>query len=197
MAVYMGEDEVIKKNMALAQKKIYTVEDMEALPEDIRAELIDGQLFYMAPPTSAHQKLLGFLFGTIWNYIREKGGRCQVYPAPLAVYLNQDNYTYLEPDVIVVCDEDKIREKGCYGTPDFTAEIVSPSTQSRDYLLKLNKYRSAGVREYWILDTKRRTIHVYDFENEKEGIYDFKDRVRMQVLEGLEIDFSEFALTHS
>lgn len=197
MAVYMGEDEVIKKNMALAQKKIYTVRDIEALPEDIRAELIDGQLFYMAPPTSTHQKLLGFLFGTIWNHIREKGGRCQVYPAPLAVYPNRDNYTYLEPDVIVVCDEDKIREKGCYGAPDFTAEIVSPSTQSRDYLLKLNKYRSAGVREYWILDTKKRTIHVYDFENEEEGIYGFKDRVRMQVLEGLEIDFSEFALTHS
>lgn len=53
------------------------------------------------------------------------------------------------------------------------------------------------MREYWILDTKRRTIHVYDFENEKERIYDFKDRVRMQVLEGLKIDFSEFALTHS
>lgn len=75
-----------------------------------------------------------------------------MYPAPLAVHLNRDNRTYLVPDVIVVCDPDKVEEKGCMGAPDFVAEIVSPSTQSRDYLLKLNRYQAAGVKEYWILD---------------------------------------------
>lgn len=192
MKVYMGEEEIIKKNMALAQEKIYTTEFIEELPEDVRAEVIDGQLFYMASPTATHQRLLGFLHGTIWNYIREKKGRCQVYPAPLAVYFNKDHHTYLEPDVILVCDPGKMTEKGCYGAPDFVAEIVSPSTQSRDYLLKLNKYQSAGVKEYWILDIRKKTIHVYDFENERKDTYDFADKIGMKVLWGLEIDFSEF-----
>lgn len=192
MPAYMGEEEVIKKNMALAQEKTYTTDFIEALPEDVRVELIDGQLFYMATPTSTHQGLLGFLFVTIWNYIKSHKGKCKVYPAPLAVYLNKDNRTYLEPDIIVVCDPDKMKEKGCLGAPDFVAEIVSPSTQSRDYLLKLNKYQDAGVREYWILDTKKNTIHVYDFAEKKKHTFDFSDKVPLKVLQGLEVDFSEF-----
>ena len=192
MGVYMGEDEVIKKNMALAQEKFYTVENMEALSQDVRAELIDGRLFYMAAPTTEHQRLLSFLHGTFWNYIRERKGKCQVYPAPLAVYLNRDNYTSLEPDLTVVCDSDKMGEKGCYGAPDFIAEIVSPSTQSRDYLLKLNKYQNAGVREYWILDAEKNTIHVYDFEGEKKDTYGFEDTIKVGIFRELEVDFSEF-----
>lgn len=195
MSVYMEENEVIKKNMALAQEKIYTVEDLEAFPEDVRAELIDGQLFYMAIPSPTHQRLLMFLSASIWNHIRSHKGKCQVFPAPLAVYLNQDNLTYLEPDVIVVCDPDKMNQKGCHGAPDFVAEIISPSSQTRDYLLKLIKYQNAGVKEYWILDTQKQTIHVYDFADKKKGTYGFRDRIKMKTLEGLEIDFSEFPLT--
>lgn len=194
MPAYMGEEEVIQKNMALAQEKTYTVDFMEALPEDVRAELIDGQLFYMAAPTSTHQALLAFLFAAIWNHIQSRQGRCKVYPAPLAVYLNKDNRTYLEPDIILVCDPDKIVEKGCMGAPDFVAEIVSPSTQSRDYLLKLNKYQDAGVSEYWILDTNRDTIHVYDFASDRKYTFGFNDKVALRVLEGLEVDFSQFPL---
>lgn len=192
MYVYMGEDEVIKKNMALAQEKIYTVEYVEALPEHTRAELIDGQLFYMAAPTVTHQRLLSFLHGTFWNYIRSHKGPCEVYPAPLAVYLNKDSYTYLEPDLMVVCDREKMGVNGCYGAPDFIAEIVSPSTQSRDYLLKMNKYQDAGVREYWILDTEKKTIHVYDFVDEKKYTYGFGDQVKVRIFEKLEVNFSEF-----
>ena len=177
MPTYMGEEEVIKKNMALAQEQIYNVEYMEALPEDVRAELIDGRLYYMAAPTRTHQRLVMFLSGNIWNYIKEKNCGCQVYPAPLALYLEEDDYTYLEPDLMVVCDNSKMDEKGCHGAPDLIAEIVSPSTRSRDYLLKLNKYQSAGVREYWILDMEKDVILIYDFEHEKVFSYGWEDKV--------------------
>lgn len=92
--------------------------------------------------------LSGIIFG-------ENRGNCKVYPAPLAVYLSRDNKTYLDPDIILVCDPGKMKEKGCYGAPDFVAEIVSPGTQGRDYLLKLNKYQDAGVKEHWIPDIKK------------------------------------------
>ena len=189
MAVYMGEEEVIQKNMALAQEKVYTVEDIEALPEGVRAELIDGRMFYMATPSRKHQGLVGNLFGEIFAYLNQNKGKCAVYPAPFAVYLNEDNRTYLEPDITVVCDRDKLDDKGCHGAPDFVAEILSPSSRSRDCLLKLIRYREAGVREYWIVDPERETVMVYDFAENKVGSYTFGDKVRVNLFPGLEIDF--------
>lgn len=195
MAVYMGEEEVIQKNMALAQEKVYTVEDIEALPEGVRAELIDGQMFYMATPSRKHQGLVGNLFGEIFAYLNQNKGKCAVYPAPFAVYLNEDNLTYLEPDITVVCDRDKLDDKGCHGAPDFVAEILSPSSRSRDCLLKLIRYREAGVREYWIVDPERETVMVYDFAENKVGSYTFGDKVRVNLFPGLEIDFGGMDLS--
>ena len=91
------------------------------------------------------------------------------------MYLNRDDKTYLEPDIILVCDPGKMKEKGCYGASDFVAEIVSPSTQSRDYFLKLNKYQDAGVKEYWILDIRRDTIHMISLAGPKRHM-DLKKR---------------------
>lgn len=192
MAGYRGEDEVIRKNMALAQERTYAADFIEALPEDERAEVIDGQLFYMASPTVEHQDLIGFIYGNMWNHIRSRKGNCRVYFSPVSVYLDQNSRTLLEPDLILVCDQGKRRRGGFWGAPDMVAEVVSPSTQSRDYLLKLNKYQAAGVRVYWILNTAKDTIHVYDFEQEKMEIYSFRDRVPVRLLDGLEIDFGEF-----
>ena len=75
-----------------------------------------------------------------------------VYPAPFAVFLNQDDKTYVEPDVTVVCDADRLDDKGCNGAPDWIVEIVSPGSYRMDYLIKLFKYRTAGVKEYWIVN---------------------------------------------
>lgn len=186
----VGEDEVIRINMALAEERDYTTEYIEALPENVRAEVLDGQLFFMASPTRTHQKLMMFLAGTFWNYVREHKGSCEVYAGPLGVYL--DDSTLLEPDVVVICDPEKLDEKGCHGAPDFVAEVISPSTRSRDYLLKLNKYQKSGVREYWILDVKMNAIQQYDFEQGKVYSYQFADRVPVHIFDGLEIDFSEF-----
>ena len=93
MAVYMGEEEVIQKNMALAQEKVYTVEDIEELPEGVRAELIDGQMFYMATPSRKHQGLVIALSGMLFAHLNQNKGKCAVYPAPFSVYLNEDNRT--------------------------------------------------------------------------------------------------------
>ena len=143
--------------MPLPKNNSYTIEDIFALPEGKRAELIDGQIYDMAPPSPFHQKLVMELSATIRNYIRAKGEFCEVHPAPFAVFLNKDTQNYVEPDISVICDVDKIDHKGCNGAPDFIIEIVSPSSQRMDYLTKLLKYRSAGVREYWIVNPVTKT----------------------------------------
>ena len=90
--------------MALSQKKTYTIKDIYALPEGQRAELIDGQMYMMAPPNRIHQRLSHLLDWTIENYIRDKIGDCEVYPAPFSVFLNEDDQNYVEPDISVICD---------------------------------------------------------------------------------------------
>ena len=97
--------------MSLLKERFYTVEDIYNLPEGKRAELIDGQIYDMAPPKRTHQKILSFLHLEIGNYIKSKGGSCEVYPAPFAVFLDNDEYTCVEPDISVICDKSKLDEQ--------------------------------------------------------------------------------------
>lgn len=181
--------------MALTQKEIYTVKDIYALPEGQRAELIDGQLYNMAPPKRIHQKLVNRLCQTITNHIDSKDGGCEVYPAPFAVFLNADDKTYVEPDLSVVCDQSKLDEYGCNGAPDWIIEIVSPSTERMDYGIKLFKYRSAGVREYWIINPQNRTVNVFDFDsNEKTGQYNFDNGIESCIYKDLSIKIADLLL---
>ena len=142
----------------LAQEKFYTIDDIYHLPEGKRAELVDGQIYDMAPPTRKHQEILSFLHAAIYNYITGNKGECKVYPAPFAVFLFADDSKYLEPDISVICDKGKLDEHGCKGAPDWVVEIVSPGSRSMDYYTKLSLYRSAGVREYWIVDPMKQII---------------------------------------
>ena len=152
--------------MALLKEESYTIEDIYALPDGERAELIDGHIYYMAPPSYKHQKLVMELSAIIRNYIKQHKGTCEVLPAPFAVYLDEINNTYVEPDISVICDPNKLDDKGCKGAPDWIIEIVSPASRKMDYLLKLFKYRSAGVREYWIVDIAKNRITVYNFNHD-------------------------------
>lgn len=169
-------------------KRIYTVADIEALPEGERAELINGEMYMMASPTATHQELLVVLSVQIYNYIKSKKGACKVYPAPFAVYLHNDEFTYFEPDISVICDRDKLDEKGCHGAPDWVIEIASPSSHKHDYERKLAEYRKAGVREYWIVDAEEETITVFTF-GEKETVhkYALTDKIKVGIYEDLEI----------
>ena len=176
---------------ALPQDELYTIKYVESLPEGQRAELLDGELYDLAAPAVVHQQLIAQLTRVIGNHIDAHNGRCRVFPAPFAVYPNglDDEYNYLEPDISVVCDTQKLENgKGCDGAPDWVIEVTSPSTRSRDYLYKLDKYRQAGVKEYWIINPDTRNVMVYDFM-QKNGSdnYTFEDRIPARVFSGLYI----------
>ena len=177
--------------MDLAQDKTYTIEDIYALPDGQRAELIDGRMYMMAPPRRIHQELVGQFTKAIGQYIDAHGGLCKVYPAPFAVFLNADERNYVEPDISVVCDRDKLDEYGCNGAPDWIIEIASPSDSHRDYGIKLFKYRTAGVREYWIVNPMTRTVTVYDFEDVSgTDQYNFDDEISVRIYEDLTLRIS-------
>jgi Uma2 family endonuclease len=177
--------------MSLAQKKIYTLDDIYILPEGKRSELIDGVIYDLAAPSRIHQKIVHFLDKTIGNYIDKNNGECEVYPAPFAVFINMDEYNYVEPDISVICDKNKLDERGCNGAPDWIIEVVSPASRKMDCMIKLFKYRSAGVREYWIVDPTDNTVNVYDFDNDDMQKYSFFEKIKVGIYADLEIDFSQ------
>lgn len=177
--------------MPLPQEQFYTIDNIYALPEGERAELIDGRIYYMSPPSRIHQDVLHFLDRTIGNYIHDNGGDCKIYPAPFAVFLSESETNYVEPDISVICDKNKLNDKGCKGAPDWVIEIVSPSSRRMDYAIKLFKYRSAGVREYWIVDPEKNRIMVHNFVNEDIGEFSFTDNVPSGIYDSLSIDFSQ------
>ena len=171
----------------------YTTDFIYSLPEGKRAELIDGQVYYMAPPTRIHQEIISELHYKIRSYFESHKGSCRVYPAPFAVFLNQDNRNYVEPDISVICDPRKLDDKGCNGAPDWVLEIVSPSSRRTDYHAKLFKDRTAGVREYWIVDPEKDRILVYNFETEDTWDYTFHDTVKSGIYDDFQIYFSSVA----
>lgn len=173
---------------ALKNEELYTIDDIYALPDGERAELIDGRIYYMAPPSTKHQMLVMDLSYQIKDFIKRNNGGCEVFPAPFAVFLNGDDKNYVEPDISVICDTNKLTDKGCNGAPDWVIEIVSPSSKPMDYFTKLFKYRTAGVREYWIVDPAKEQVMVYRFEKETMEEYPFGDDVPVGIYEGFTIN---------
>ena len=178
--------------MSLTENLGYTTADIEALPEGQRAELFNGEMIMMASPTATHQAILSWLHAEVYMQIRKNGGKCRSFAAPLAVYIMDDEKNYVEPDIVVICDKDKLDNKGCHGAPDWVIEIVSPASKKLDYYRKLDMYELAGVREYWIVDATKKTILVYHFaQDEIPTLYHFSDTIASQVCEGVIVDFSQ------
>ncbi len=171
----------------LRKEEVYTIDDIYVLPDGERAELIDGKIYYMAPPNTKHQRLVSDLHYQIKDFIKRNHGECEVFPAPFAVFLNEDDINYVEPDISVICDKDKITDRGCNGAPDWVIEIVSPGNRSMDYFTKLFKYRTAGVREYWIVDPAKEMVTVYRFEKETMEEYSFGENVPVGIYEEFSI----------
>ncbi len=178
--------------MALHQEKTYTIEDIYALPDGQRAELIDGQMYMMAPPTTTHQRISYAIARKISDYIDSRSGSCEVFLAPFAVFLSKDDRNYVEPDVSVICDKSKLDEKGFNGAPDWIIEVTSPSNPQNDYGIKLFKYRTAGVREYWIVNPQKNSVMVYDLEEEKKSNqYSFDDEIPVCIYADLTIRITD------
>lgn len=176
------------------QVQLITLEQYEALPEDKRVEVFDGVVYDMASPSQIHQTILTELLIIIRNYIKSKGGNCSVFPAPFDVKLSDKPLTIVQPDIMVICDKDKLDGKRCNGAPDFIIEIVSPGNPADDYIHKLYYYKNYGVREYWIVDPRRKTVTVNYFEGNIVSVqYPFDSVIKVNIYEDLLINFSEIS----
>lgn len=184
--------------MALpAKKERYTFADVLAWPDDERAELINGEIFLMAPsPSRGHQGISVELTRQFANYL--EGKKCKAYHAPFDVRLfekegdaPEDVDTVVEPDLVVICDPSKLDDRGCKGAPDMVVEILSPSTQRHDRLVKLGLYQRAGVREYWIVSPEEQTVQVFlrqDGSLQLHEVYDRQGVAKVNVLDGCFIE---------
>ncbi|MBQ9156545.1 MAG: Uma2 family endonuclease [Eubacterium sp.] len=169
----------------------YTIEDYYKLPDDRRVELIDGVFYDMGAPTSTHQLIAGQLYAMFLSMITEHGRSCIPFIAPSDVQLHCDEKTIMQPDVYIVCDRNKIKNRLIYGAPDLVVEILSPSTRKMDMGKKLMHYMTAGVREYWIIDPDRRKVMIYNIEDSMDlHIYGFRDSIPVGICEGCYVDFA-------
>ncbi len=183
-----------------AKKEQFTFADCLTWNEGERIEIISGEAFMMAPPSSYHQEISMELARQLANFL--DGKKCKVYPAPFGVRLferdgdlPEDVDTMVEPDISVVCDRSKIDKHGCKGAPDLIIEILSPSTRRHDRLVKLNLYQRAGVREYWIVDPDTQSVQVFlldvgGFLRIHEE-YGQEDIAKVNVLDGCFIELSK------
>ena len=179
---------------AIRNDKHYTYADYASWDDDTRYELIDGVAYMMSPaPGRRHQGISGELHRQIKNFLR--GKTCKVYDAPFDVRLNAagDDDTVIQPDIVVVCDQSKLDDKGCNGAPDLVVEILSPSTSGKDRVLKFNKYLQAGVREYWIVDPDNNTVSAHLLKDGQyvTSAYAETDAVPVHVLEGCTISLTD------
>lgn len=180
------------EDMPLLKPTFYTIDDIYSLPDGVRAELISGEIYDMAPPNPLHQELVMELSATIRNHIKDKKGICKVFPAPFAVFIKNDKKNYVEPDISVVCNKDKISNRGCEGAPDFIIEIVSPSSRKMDYSLKNTLYSESGVLEYWIVDPAKNRTTIYRYtEDSAPIIVPFDTPAMVGIYRDLEICISD------
>lgn len=194
----------------------YTLQDREALPKEIRTELIDGVLYLMASPSRTHQIISGQIYYQLCSFIYTRGGSCTPFIAPSDVRLDRDDFTVVQPDVYIVCfhdeeDSTQVEEEKknksenagkeyadfdspyTEGAPDFIAEVLSPSTKIRDMTIKAEKYRKAGVREYWIVDPVKERVITYIFGDDPDiSISSFDNKIPVNIYGGeCLVDFSQ------
>jgi len=159
-----------------------------------RYEYIDGEIFLLASPSYVHQKAVGGIFGEFLAWFR--GHKCEPLVSPFDVTLfrgeREENINVVQPDVIVICDPERIDEEGRYqGTPALVVEVLSDSTRNKDLIKKLGLYMESGVKEYWVVNTASAEIYVYAFAGHSiNRILTFKggERAESVVFPGLSID---------
>lgn len=188
--------------MAIQQinNKVYTYYDYLNFPNDEFVEIIDGKIFAMSPaPSRIHQELIMEISAELRNYIKSNKGQCKVYPAPFDVVLinenenGNDSKNIVQPDISVICDKNKLNDKGCFGSPDMIVKIVSKFNPGNDYVKKLYLYEKYKVKEYWIVNPMKKNILVYTLTESgynQPDLYTFNDKIKVNIFNNLEIDFN-------
>lgn len=181
------------------EKERYSYADYLKWAEGERIELIDGEIFNMSPaPSRKHQQILRELTTVFSNYLRDKD--CEVFFAPFDVRLlsenkkNDDINNVVQPDLSIICDQEKLDDKGCNGAPDLIIEILSPSSVKLDRWKKYQLYEKAGVKEYWLVDPNNESVEVHYLVGERyqfKGVFTKEDTVSTQVLSELEIELNQ------
>lgn len=185
-------------NLAYKLKK-YTYADLLEMDNDKRYELIDGELYLMSSPQILHQEIVGEIYVQLRNYL--KGKKCKAFVSPLDVCLSgvknpKKEYNVVQPDVLVVCDENKLtKDMGIQGAPDLVIEVLSPSTRRHDTYRKFNLYQHYGVKEYWIIDTEAEVIYQYIL-NEKNiytlpKTYEITEDIKVNILKNCIISLKD------
>ncbi len=182
--------------------KKYTYTDYLTWHFKERVELIKGRIFKMSPaPNRRHQTISRVLQGELYIFLKNK--ICQLFVAPfdvrlpLPVPIQKEGKvdTVVQPDVVVVCDENKLDEQGCNGAPDVVIEILSPGNSKREMKDKYQLYESAGIKEYWLVDPEHEFVIIYALNEEGRYIgsipFTDEDVVESNVLKGLKIKLSE------
>lgn len=184
-----------------AKKGGYSYADLLTWPENERWEVIDGVPYDMSPPPSRkHQAISIALAAEFFNYL--KGKPCKVYAAPFGVRFPKDGEAEddkiknaVEPDLVVVCNRDRLDARGCVGAPDLVVEILSPFTARKDNVKKLNLYEREGVREYWVVRPDEETVAVFrlgeDGRYGRPGMYTAEDSIKVGIFEALIIDLAD------
>lgn len=149
----------------------------------------------METPNRIHQQTLTELGCTVMDHIKANNLNHHVYISRLAVFPFADDKNYVEPDVTVIWDSDKLNDLGCNGAPDWIIEVVSDYSRRMDYYIKPNLYLEAGVRLYWIVDTKRNCVWVYDLENvAPPEVFTMQSEIPVSIYPGFSINFADLDL---
>lgn len=179
--------------------KLYTYANYLTWRFNERVELIKGKIFKMSPaPARRHQAIAVRIVSDFEHFLRRK--MCKVYPAPFDVRLpsnanDKNPYTVVQPDICVICDSNKLDDKGCFGAPDLIVEILSPFTSAKDTSEKFELYQEHGVGEYWIVDPSNNVIDIFLLDNvgkyQLKGKYNVKHCICPQLFPELKINLTE------
>lgn len=180
------------------QNKRYTYKDYITWSEEERWELIEGTPYMQAAPSWQHQAIVGNIITQFNNYLQ--GKQCLAFPAPFDLCLpdgvekDEDVSTVLQPDIVIVCDKNRLNKTGYFGVPSLVVEVVSPSTSKLDRVFKFNKYEKAGIKEYWIAEPEGKVVSVFTLQdNNRYGrpeTYTEEDNIKVSIFSDLLVDLA-------
>lgn len=182
------------------EDKIYTYADYKNYYNNKYTELIEGKVYSIDPaPSKIHDKIIVELSSIINTYMNSDDGVCKIYVVHLALFLtnakNIENCkNVIRPDILILCDETQLNDKGCIGAPDLIIEVTSSFNPSNDYIRKLNLYDQYKVKEYWIVNPINKSILVYRLDDTMHysapEIYNFTNTIRVGIYDNFKIDFN-------